>query len=319
MKPTTPMILLLAALGTASAESIFLADGGAFEVRRYEVHDDVVVFVTPDGKLRSVPRAYVDLDATRQMSHFALSETDRLPASDAMVAEAVKLIELRRLTDEIATSAQGVARAIRHASFPPDVLAVATSKGFRADRLYEVAEHAFRSNTSRSQLSAALVWLRSPLARRKGVLGTGASRETRESFRAAIMEKPPSRARLELVQRLDVASGTSEAAVEIQAAMMGSLLEGLKTPSSAAEMVVEQARPQFAAKARARIQMSLLYTYKDVSDEELAENLLYLESENGRWLSHVVLKSLFAAMEDAVRRTGATIAIELRERQKVRA
>ena len=31
MKPTTPMILLLAALGTASAESIFLADGGAFE------------------------------------------------------------------------------------------------------------------------------------------------------------------------------------------------------------------------------------------------------------------------------------------------
>jgi len=65
--------------------------------------------------------------------------------------------------------------------------------------------------------------------------------------------------------------------------------------------------------------MSLLYTYKDVSDEELAENLRYLESENGRWLSHVVLKSLFVAMEDAARRTGATIAIELRERQKVRA
>jgi len=47
--------------------------------------------------------------------------------------------------------------------------------------------------------------------------------------------------------------------------------------------------------------MSLLYTYKDVSDEELAENLRYLESENGRWLSRVVLKSLFAAMEDGAR------------------
>ena len=56
-----------------------------------------------------------------------------------------------------------------------------------------------------------------------------------------------------------------------------------------------------------------------MSDEELAENLRYLESENGRWLSDVVLKSLFAAMEDAARRTGATIARELRERQKVRA
>ncbi len=56
-----------------------------------------------------------------------------------------------------------------------------------------------------------------------------------------------------------------------------------------------------------------------MSDEELAENLRYLESENGRWLGDVVLKSLFAAMEDAARRTGATIARELRERQKVRA
>ncbi|TDI39567.1 MAG: hypothetical protein E2P02_18425 [Acidobacteria bacterium] len=317
MKSTTPMILLLAALGTATAETVFLNDGGALEVSSYEVRGDVVVFVTPDGKLRSLPRAYVDLDATQ--GRFSLSETSRLPTSEAMVAEAVELVGLRRLTDEIATSAQGVARGVRHASFPPEVLALATSQGFRADRLYEVAEKAFRSRASRLELSAALVWLRSQLARRKRVSEADKSRDTRESFEAATMKNPPSRARLELVQRLDTASGTSEAAVEIQAAMMGALLEGLETPASAAATVVEQARPQFAAKTRGRIQMSLLYTYKDVSDEELAENLRYLESENGRWLSRVVLKSLCAAMEDAARRTGATIARELRERQKVRA
>ena len=319
MKPITPTILLLAALGTASAETVFLTDGGALEVSRYEVRDDVVVFVTPDGKLQSLLRSFVDLDATQQKGQFALSAPYRLPASEAMVAEAVELIGLRRLTDEIATSAQGVARGVRHASFPPDVLALATSKGFRADRLYEIAEDAFRSRASRSQLSTALVWLRSPLARHKRALETGASRDTRASFHAAIMKNPPSRARLELVQRLDIASGTSEAAVEIQAAMMGALLEGLETPASAAETVVEQARPQFAAKTRARIQMSLLYTYKDVSDEDLADNLRYLESENGRWLSRVVLNALFAAMEDAGRRTGETISRELRERQKIRA
>ena len=257
MKPTTPTILLLAALGTASAETVFLTDGGALEVSRYEVRDEVVIFVTPDGKLQSLPCAYVDLDATRKRGRFALSETYRLPATDAMVTEAVELIGLRHLTDEIATSAQGVARGVRHASFPPDVLALATAKGFRADRLYEVAEDAFRSKVSRSQLSAALVWLRSPLARQKGALETGASRDTRARFQAAIMKNPPSRARLELVQRLDIASGTSEAAVEIQAAMMGALLEGLETPASAAEMVVEKARPQFSAKTRARVQMSL--------------------------------------------------------------
>ena len=132
---------------------------------------------------------------------------------------------------------------------------------------------------SRLQLSAALVWLRSPLARRKRV-SEAEARETRESFEAATIKNPPSRARLELVQRLDLASGTSDAAVEIQAAMMGALLEGLETPASVAATVVEQARPQFAAKTRDRIQMSLLYIYKDVSDEDLAENLLYLESEN---------------------------------------
>ena len=196
-----------------------------------------------------------------------------------MVAEAAELVGLRRLTAEIATSAQGVPRGVKHASFSREVLALATSQGFRADRLYEVAEKAFRSKVSRLQLSDALGWLRSPLARRKRV-SEAEARETRESFEKATIKNPPSRARLELVQRLDLASGTSKAAVEIQAAMMGALLEGLETPASVAATVVEQARPQFAAKTRDRIQMSLLYIYKDVSDEDLAENLLYLESEN---------------------------------------
>ena len=49
MKPTTPTILLLAALGTASAETVFLTDGGALEVSRYEVRDEVVIFVTLTG------------------------------------------------------------------------------------------------------------------------------------------------------------------------------------------------------------------------------------------------------------------------------
>ena len=217
MKPTTPTILLLAALGTANAETVFLNEGAALELqplrsarrRRGLRHPE------REAPIRATPLRGTRSDEEKgPLRAFRNVPTSRDPGHGRRSRRAHGL---RRLTDEIATSAQGVARGVRYASFPPDVLALATSKGFRADRLYEVAEDAFPSKASRSQVRDALVWLPSPLARRKGLVEVGASRD----FQAAIMKNPPSRARLELMERLDIASGTSEAAVEIQAAMMG--------------------------------------------------------------------------------------------------
>lgn len=308
MKPFVNTLVVLGVATAVCAETVHFTDGTRMEVVSYQIRHGVVILLTSDGKLQSVPRSYVVLDA--------------LADQEAMVTEAIELLGLRRLTDEVASSARQAAAGFDDGSRTSEMLVDAMSEGFASERIYRVAEETFRERASGMPLGAALVWLRSPFARRMEQAESNVSRGSLEGYLAELESAPPSGERVELLLRLDRASGTSEAAVEMQAAMMKALLQGLYPSGSGGEhaidQAVEQARPKLARKTRNRIQVSLHFMYRDVSDDELGRYLAYLESENGEWLSRVLLKSLFAAMEEGARRSGEVLAERLVELTKLR-
>ncbi len=308
MKPFLQTLVVLCIATTLGAETVRFNDGTFIDVVSFEVRDDVVVLVTADGKLQSVPRSFVDLGT--------------LPDQEALIAEAIELTGLRQLTDEISRSARLAASGLDLGALSSELVADAMAKGFDADRLYEVAEETFRGRAAGLQLGAALDWLRSPMARRIEEAETSGSDELRERHSTGLVSTPPTRDRVELLLRLDRASGTSESAVAMQAAMMKALLQGLypsgPNTSHAIEEALEDARPRLARRTRSRIQLSLHFMYRDLSDGELAQYVSYLESENGEWLSHVLLKSLFAAMEHGARRSGEALGERLKERNKLK-
>ena len=319
MKPFANTLSVASALAVATAvcaETVHFTDGTRMEVAGYEIRDNVVILLTSDGKLRSVPRRYVVLDA--------------LVDKEAVVAEAIELMGLRRLTDEIASSARQAAAGIDEGSPTSKMLVDAMSEGFASERIYRVAEETFREKANSMRLGAALEWLRSPFARRMELAESSGNRGSLDGYIAGLESAPPSGDRVELLLRLDRASGTSDAAVEMQVAMMKALLQGMYLSGQAGqagqagpgadhaiEQAIEQARPKLARKTRNRIQLSLHFMYRDVSDDELARYLAYLESENGEWLSRVLLKSLFAAMEEGARRSGEVLAERLTELTKL--
>ena len=316
MKPFLNTLVVLGVATAVYSETVHFTDGTRMEVASYEIRDDVVILLTSDGKLRSVPRSYVVVDA--------------LADEDAMVAEAIELLGLRRLTDEIAYSARQAAAGIDEGSLTTEMLVDAMSEGFASERIYRVAEETFRERASGMRLGSALEWLRSPFARRMERAEFNGSRGSLEGYIAELESAPPSGERVELLLRLDRASGTSDAAVEMQAAMMKALLQGMYLSEQAGpagqagpgaedaiDQAVERARPKLARKTRNRIQLSLHFMYRDVSDDELGRYLAYLESEDGEWLSGVLLKSLFAAMEEEARRSGEVLAERLTELTKL--
>ena len=323
MKPFANTLVVLgvaSALAGASAvcaETVHFTDGTRMEVASYEIRDNVVILLTSDGKLRSVPRSYVDLDA--------------LADKEALVAEAIELLGLRRLTDEIASSARQAAAGIDEGSPTSEMLVDAMSEGFASERIYRVAEETFREKATGVRLGAALEWLRSPFAHRMERAESSGTRGSLDSYIAGLESAPPSGDRVELLLRLDRANGTSDAAVEMQVAMMKALLQGMYLSGQAGqagqagpgadhaiEQAVEQARPKLRRKTRNRIQLSLHFMYRDVSDDELVQYLAYLESEDGEWLKRVLLKALFAAMEEGARRSGEVLAERLTELTKLR-
>lgn len=84
-----PLLVLVA--GEARAALMVFQDGSQMEVLRYELAGDVVVLTAPNGKLLSVPRGSVDLDATR-------ASNQKLDSGADPAGEALRLLDLRRVT-----------------------------------------------------------------------------------------------------------------------------------------------------------------------------------------------------------------------------
>lgn len=69
-----------------SADVVVFVDGSRLEVLSFQIKGGLVLFTTPDGKLRSVPRTYVDLGSTDRANRGAAMpaprQTTRPPSPD---------------------------------------------------------------------------------------------------------------------------------------------------------------------------------------------------------------------------------------------
>jgi hypothetical protein len=319
------LLVLFLSANDAGAELLVFQDGSRMEILRYEIAGDVVVLTARDGKLLSVPRAEVDLDRTTASNR----APETLSLSDP-AGEALLLLDLRRMTDEIVLAARGAGEAYLAAD-PRDPRAplfrAALREGFEPDRFYRIAADSFRERSTGLAWNEILPWLRSALVRKLNRVSTDDfPNPSSEELRRELASSPPSLARLELVERLDRASGRSATAVAMEITLLKTLLAGMNSgldPARRAspveiERAAERYRPEFLAAARERVRLSLLHRYQNVEDRELREYLSFLESSGGVSLGRSVLESLFAAMEDAAQRSGELLSARVRDLAKTK-
>lgn len=319
-------VLSLVALltGQAHAETMVFRDGSRMEVLRYELDGDLVVLTAPNGKLLSVPRGSVDLEATEA------SNRKPDPANDP-AGEALRLLDLRHLTDEIARAARGAGEDQLAATprYDPrsESLRAALREGFDPDRFYQITIVSFREKADALAWNEILPWLRSELVQR---LSRNSNQEpsasSLEEFRTGLASNPPSLSRLQLIERLDRASGTSTGAVVMEIALMKALLAAMnpsfdsegRLSRAQIEELAERSRPGLLDSARERVRLLLLYRYRSASDRDLRQYLSFLESQGGLALGRSVLESLVVAMEDASLRTGKLLGARLRDLEKTK-
>ena len=142
-------------------------------------------------------------------------------------------------------------------------------------------------------LNQVLGWLRSPLGRRITRLEESAA--SPESFLALqryaveVQQTPPPPERLAVVQQLDAAVKVTETGVEIAMntqlavamAVLASLpVEQQPTPANLAA-ALEQQRAQIQNLVRNQTLISLLYTYRGITDDEILEYIAFASSSAG--------------------------------------
>lgn len=230
------------------------------------------------------------------------------------------LLELSGIRAQLVGLVRGLAKEMRPAPGNMSARDQASvdrvlSRSLRHETVYALLREAFIPQVDRTSLEATAAWLRSPLARRITALEIASSEPGTDrkvaDYAAELKANRPSNRRLELIQRLDWATGASE----ISADLFVTVSRGVAQAISAAGPPERRLRPgqidERVAEVRARISdpirdahiTATLYAYRDLTDDELTTYVLFSSSDAGRWYNVAIHKALVSAVGRAIEQT----------------
>lgn len=192
---------------------------------------------------------------------------------------------------------------------------------YRAGRLYETVRIYFRNNSNEDQLLSLLNWNFSPLSEKMVFLeaeATGPEVATKmKDFFEEFSANPALKERLLLMERLNKASGSTELYVKmVLAATLGFFevteplipIEFREANRSGFTGMFTSMHNGLETSLGNGVVPSLLYTYRDVTAEDLKKYIDFWESEDGRWFNKISGDSFVEAIVQANKSAAVGIA-----------
>jgi hypothetical protein len=186
----------------------------------------------------------------------------------------------------------------------------------RADELYELIREEFSQYVDDTKVKEVLGWYRTPLARRLTELEvaftTSPNRERElAQFIARLRVEQLDLRRVELIQRLDAASGATKTSVELLMAVAQAVLRvadpylpaSRRLKPGQLESQARQLRLQSEEVLRQANTISMLYVYRSLEDGDIARYIQFLESDAGTWFGGAVRKATVTAFGAIIERT----------------
>jgi hypothetical protein len=154
-----------------------------------------------------------------------------------------------------------------------------------------------KNNLDVERMGRFLELLRQPIALKMTARETrNAPPEVVKDLLDKFRKNPPSPARVKLIQELDDVTRTSEVALEMLSTIARSMVDtmltelqkkGKNVPKEARQTVASQLNAM-RDQAGAQIRSVLYVTYRNATDEELAEYVKLLDTDTGRWGNEVL-------------------------------
>jgi len=148
--------------------------------------------------------------------------------------------------------------------------------------------------TLRPEVTAkTLEWLRTDLGKKITTLEEAAGNPTRvaelQVFAKQLEKTPPPQDRLQLIRRIDMATNASELLLDVTESMMVSIASAYdatlpaqqRTGTDRIRVQVSRERDAWRPQAQTHVLISMLYTYRSLSQTELDQYVAFLETESG--------------------------------------
>jgi hypothetical protein len=232
---------------------------------------------------------------------------------EALITEALEISGTKRALETIPAHIRAQFEARQTPLTPEEKARVVKILGeaFRTDVLYGAVRGAFRANFDPSRMGFVIGQLRTPLFRRIAALevaaGEPGAKQDLERFAIGLQGDIPKPARVALVQRYEAAMRSAELQIEMGVVAYRAVTRSLE-PVLPSEKRPTARETDFAERTLRGQQDRLvreslvrwLYTFRSLTDEELAEYVAFAESDAGRWFVTTQRKGLLDAMRTAM-------------------
>jgi Uncharacterized protein conserved in bacteria (DUF2059) len=190
------------------------------------------------------------------------------------------------------------------------------ARAFDAMALKDTVQKHIRANLSETEIQAVLTWLRSPLGEKITKLEEAASTPAAYTAMKEMGDKLSANSgRVELVKRLDMAVKATEIGVAVALNTQTALIAALTSGRDPEKRPTMENIEKYVAKNKGQIQivieqathLSLLYTYRSLSDAEIAKYIDFAMSASGKKYHSVTAEGVTIAMTDSARVLGSLI------------
>jgi len=169
----------------------------------------------------------------------------------------------------------------------------AATQAFQAEHMIGVVRSRMASDLSERQIADVMTWLVAPLGKRITDLEKESSDPSAmqgiENYARELQKRPPAPARVALAQELDAATGSTEIAAALMESIALATALGLNAaqprqsqlPAEILQLDIKKAMPQFRQQAEGIVLVSVLYTYRSLSDTELTQYVRFMQTPSG--------------------------------------
>ena len=194
---------------------------------------------------------------------------------------------------------------------------------FDAKTIHAAVQTYIKSNLPENDTRAVLEWLDSPLGKKITRLEEDASTAEAYTDMQAIgpklLDENKDSARIHKIKRLDNATGATESTINsvlnIQLAMitaMSAAMEADQQPTfEDVQDLVNRNKSQIQAVMERMVQRQFLYTYRELTDNEIDRYTQFAETKSGNRYHYVTIKAMDEALVRAARQMGSQMGMRM--------
>lgn len=291
-----------------ATEIVVLVNGNRMDVKSYEIQARVVLLTTWDGKVQSFPVDWVDLEATKNVSHQDDSAEGIPPARLQKARLLLDAYGVRAgvsgFFEELEVELRSMQALVNRPTY--DVIRGSFRAAFDGERVFDVVVAELARNADDELLERWSRWMSVPETERMMAMENADPTASdgdddaidKSRYLAQFHANADADYRQKLIVRLDKAVLASEAGLEIASAIAGSLQASrrLVAANPPAELDPEQLRQKLWPSVYRVTIDSLLFTYRSASDDELVSYLEFWESDDGRQIAELTASALAAGV-----------------------